>query len=131
MCGVGQHPTFVARLSSQGGTIVNTSISTNTYVAAKTEQYLSERLDGARDLYLLALALGKRDGSSAVFGSLIREARIHFAAVLEEARIAGLDTTAIATMLGKQSEELGNNIRPEIWSRVEQLAQSRHQKQPA
>jgi hypothetical protein len=110
---------------------LNTSISTNTHVATKTEQYLSERLDGARDLYLLALALGKRDGNSAVFGSLIREARIHFAAVIEEARIAGLDTTAIATMLGKQSEELGNNIRPEIWSRVEQLAQSRHQKQPA
>ncbi len=111
---------------------MNASLSNTMNVTAKTEQYLSQRLDGARDLYLLALALGKRDGSSAVFGSLIREARIHFAAVLEEARIAGLDTTAIATMLGKQSEELVNNIRPEIWSRVEQLAQSRRrEKQPA
>jgi hypothetical protein len=105
---------------------LNTSTSTNINMSAKTEQYLRERLDGARDLYLLALALGKRDGSSAIFGSLIREAHIHFAAVLEEARIAGLDTTAIANMLGKQSEELGNNIRPEIWSGVEQLGQSRH-----
>ncbi len=111
---------------------MNPSIPTNVTIAARTEQYLSQRLDGARDLYLLALALGKRDDDSAVFGSLIREARIHFAAVIEEARIAGLDTTAIATMLGKQSEELGNNIRPEIWSRVEQLVQSRHrEKQPA
>ncbi len=111
---------------------MNASVSNTMNVTAQTEHYLSQRLDGARDLYLLALALGKRDGSSAVFGSLIREARIHFAAVLEEARIAGLDTTAIATMLGKQSEELVNNIRPEIWSRVEQLAQSRRrEKQPA
>jgi hypothetical protein len=111
---------------------LNTSNSINVNMAMKTDQYLRERLDGARDLYLLALALGKRDGSSAVFGSLIRESRIHFAAVLEEARIAGLDTTAIASMLGKQSEELGNNIRPEIWSRVEQLVQSRHrEKMPA
>ncbi len=105
---------------------MNASLSNTIQMTAKTEQYLSQRLDGARDLYLLALALGKRDRGSAVFGSLIREARIHFAAVIEEARIAGLDTTAIATMLGKQSEELGNNIRPEIWSRVEELAQSRH-----
>jgi hypothetical protein len=27
-----------------------------------------------------------------VYGRMIREARIHFAAVIEEARIAGLDT---------------------------------------
>ena len=32
---------------------------------------------------------------------MIREARIHFAAVIEEARIARLGTSAIAVMLGK------------------------------
>ena len=95
-------------------------------VSSKTKEYLTQRLDGARDLYLLALALGRRNEDSAVFGSLIREARIHFAAIIEEGRIAGLDTTAIADMLGKQSRELGDSIRPEIWTRVEQLVQSRH-----
>src|SRR5512140_1644274 len=101
-------------------------------VAMRADQYLQQRLDGARDLYLLALALGRREGSSAVFGSLIREARIHFVALLEEARLAGLDTTMIADMLGKQSAELGNNIRPEIWASVEQLVRARHhEKLPA
>jgi hypothetical protein len=45
--------------------------------------------------------LGDRPDGSALFGRMIREARIHFAAVIEEARIAGLDTGAIAVMLGK------------------------------
>ena len=58
----------------------------------ETRDYLAHRLDGARDLYLLALALGDRPDGSALFGRMIREARIHFAAVIEEARIAGLDT---------------------------------------
>jgi hypothetical protein len=101
------------------------SISDNVCVSTKTQEYLSQRLDGARDLYLLALALGRRDGNSAVFGSLIREARIHFAAVIEEGRIAGLGTSAIADVLGKQSRELDDSIRPEIWTRVEQLVQAR------
>ena len=57
-----------------------------------TSEYLAHRLDGARDLYLLALALGERSDGSPLFGRMIREARIHFAAVIEEARIAGLDT---------------------------------------
>jgi hypothetical protein len=49
----------------------------------ETRGYLAQRLDGARDLYLLALALGERpDGY--VFGRMIREARIYFAAVIEE-----------------------------------------------
>jgi hypothetical protein len=83
--------------------------------------YLAQRLDGARDLYLLALALGDRPEGSALFGRMIREARIHFAAVIEEARIAGLDTGAIAVMLGKSNIELADSIRPGLWARVEQL----------
>ena len=50
--------------------------------------YLAQPLDGARDLYFLALALGDRPEGSPLFGRMIREARIHFAAVIEEARIA-------------------------------------------
>ena len=78
----------------------------------ETRDYLAQRLDGARDLYLLALALGDRPDGSALFGRMIREARIHFAAVIEEARIAGLDTGAIAVMLAKRNIELADSIRP-------------------
>jgi hypothetical protein len=91
----------------------------------ETRDYLARRLDGARDLYLLALALGERSESTALFGRMIREARIHFAAVIEEARIAGLDTSAIAVMLGKLNVELADSIRPELWARVEQLLAER------
>jgi hypothetical protein len=87
----------------------------------ETRRYLAHRLDGARDLYLLALALGERHDGGAHFGRMIREARIHFAAVIEEARIAGLDTGAIAAMLGKSNIDLADSIRPELRSRVEQL----------
>jgi hypothetical protein len=90
-----------------------------------THDYLAHRLDGARDLYLLALALGNRPEGSALFGRMIREARIHFAAVIEEARIAGLDTGAIAVMLGKQKIELADSIRPELWAGVEKLLAER------
>ena len=90
-------------------------------VPAGTRGYLGHRLDGARDLYLLALALGDRNDGFAPFGRMIREARIHFAAVIEEARIAGLDTSAIAVMLGKLNSELADSIRPDLWARVEQL----------
>lgn len=90
-----------------------------------TRDYLAHRLDGARDLYLLALALGARPDGSPLFGRMIQEARIHFAAVIEEARIAGLDTGAIATMLGKTSVELADSIRPELWAGVEQLLTER------
>jgi hypothetical protein len=90
-----------------------------------TRDYLAHRLDGARDLYLLALALGDRLDGSAMFGRMIRESRIHFAAVIEEARIGGLDTGAIAVMLGKLNTELGDSIRPELWARVEQLLAER------
>ena len=33
--------------------------------------YLADRLDGARDLYLLALALGTRGDGAALFGRMI------------------------------------------------------------
>jgi hypothetical protein len=92
---------------------------------SETRDYLAQRLDGARDLYLLALALGQRHDGPSLFGRMIREARIHFAAVIEEARIAGLDTSAIAVMLGKLNIELADSIRPELWTRVEQLLAER------
>jgi len=41
--------------------------------------------------------------------------------LIEECRIAGLDTSAIAVMLGKRSEELADSIRPEVWEQLEQL----------
>ncbi len=89
----------------------------------ETLGYLAQRLDGARDLYLLALALGARDNGTALFGRMIREARIHFASVIEEARIAGLNTHTIAEVLG--SMELADSIRPELWARVEQILAER------
>jgi len=88
-------------------------------------EYLAERLDGARDLYLLALALGVRGHRAPLFGQMIREARIHFTTVIEECRIAGLDTSAIALMLGEKNEVLVNSIRPEIWGYLEQLIAQR------
>ena len=91
----------------------------------ETTAYLAHRLDGARDLYLLALALGDRPEGSSLFGRMIGEARIHFAAVIEEGRIAGLDTGAIAVMLCKLNFELADSIRPELWARVEQLLAER------
>ena len=90
-------------------------------IPRSTPDYLARRLDGARDLYLLSLALGQRGDKAGVFGRMIQEARIHFAAVLEECRIAGLDTSAIAEMLGKMNTELDDSIRPELWERLEQL----------
>ena len=68
---------------------------------------------------------GRAPGRVPLFGRMIREARIHFAAVIEEARIAGLDTGAIAAMLGKLNIELADSIRPELWARVEQLLAER------
>jgi ribulose 1,5-bisphosphate carboxylase large subunit-like protein len=88
-------------------------------------EYLAHRLDGARDLYLLALAVGAREAGAAMLGRMIREARIHFTAVIEECRIAGLDTSAIATMLGKMNKELVDSIRPEIWEHLEHLIAQR------
>ncbi len=61
---------------------------------------------------------------------MIREARIHFAAVLEECRIAGLDTSAIAEVLSKLNTELDDSIRPELWERVEQPVAHRAAQMP-
>jgi hypothetical protein len=83
-------------------------------LARETGEYLSQRLDGARDLYLLALALGARPGGSPLFGRMI-----------QEARIAGLDTSSIAVMLGKMNTGVGDSIRPELWARFEQLVADR------
>jgi hypothetical protein len=86
-----------------------------------SRDYLRQRLDGARDLYLLALRLGERDERRDAFGPLIREARIHFVAVIEEARMAGLDTSAISDILGHETAELGDGIRAELWERLEAI----------
>jgi hypothetical protein len=51
--------------------------------------------------------------------------------VIEEARIAGLDAGAIAVMLGKLNIELADSIRPELWTRVEQLLAERAPRKPA
>jgi len=56
---------------------------------------------------------------------MIREARIHFTAVIEEARIAGLDTGAIAVMLAERNIELADSIRPELWAGVGKLLAER------
>jgi hypothetical protein len=97
-------------------------------IPATTTDYLAQRLDGARDLYLLALALGERGGAAHTLSPMIQEARIHFIGVIEEARIAGLDTSAIAGMLSKMSKELADSIRPELWERLEELLAQRGRK---
>jgi len=66
-----------------------------------------------------------RGDGARLFGPMIREARIHFTSVIEECRIAGLDTSAIAVMLGEQNKELVDSIRPEIWGHLEQLIAQR------
>jgi hypothetical protein len=81
--------------------------------------YLSERLDAARDLYLLALAIGTR-GTHA-FGALIQEARLHFISVIEEARVAGLETIDIQNMLSSHDIDLEHAIRPELRERLDEL----------
>lgn len=87
-------------------------------VPAATQHYLAQRLDGARDLYLLALAVGERDSGTGPFGAMIQEARIHFEGVIVEARMAGLDTTDISGMLGKQPKELLDSVKPEVRERL-------------
>ena len=84
-----------------------------------SRDYLAQRLDGARDLYLLALGLGARHDGYGSFGQMIREARIHFAGVIEEARIAGLETSEIADILSQSNVEL--SIRGDLRARVEEL----------
>ena len=111
--------------------MVNQTFPLPERIPQRTQDYLTGRLDGARDLYLLALALGERgDQPGRGFGRMIQEARIHFAAVIEEGRIAGLDTSAIAVILGKMSEELDDSIRPELWEQLKQVVPYRAGTQP-
>lgn len=88
-------------------------------IPSTSRDYLTQRLDGARDLYLLALAVGERDSGKRSFGRVIQESRIHFAGVIEEARIAGLDTSDIGAMLA--STKLADSLRPEFSKRLEEL----------
>ena len=94
-----------------------TQFQTSDNLPLGSRDYLAQRLDGARDLYILALALGARRTAS--FGPMIRESRIHFAAVIEEARIAGLETREIANILAQSNVEDG--IRPELRDSLEHL----------
>jgi hypothetical protein len=83
------------------------------------EEFLAQRLDAARDLYLLALALGERYPHQ--FGRLIQEARLHFIYVIEEARVAGLDTIDIQNMLATPSIDLGDTIRADLLERLNEM----------
>jgi len=83
------------------------------------KEYLAQRLDAARDLYLLTLALGERGPDQ--FGPLIREARLHFILVIEEARIAGLDTIEIQNVLATHSDDLVDTITPDLRERLDEL----------
>ena len=85
----------------------------------RTAAYLAKRLDAARDLYLLALALGERGPNQ--FGALIQEARLHFINVIEEARSAGLDTIDIQNMLASHDVAVDETIRPDLRERLEEL----------
>ena len=81
--------------------------------------FLEQRLDAARDLYLLALAIGER--SEHQFGALIQEARLHFITVIAEARLAGLDTIDIQNVLASHDLSLEHSIRPEMRERLDEL----------
>ena len=83
------------------------------------KEFLAQRLDAARDLYLLALALGERGPHQ--FGRLLQEARLHFIYVIEEARVAGLDTIDIQNMLARQGIDLVDTIRPDLLERLNEM----------
>ena len=83
------------------------------------KEFLAQRLDASRDLYLLALALGERGPHQ--FRRLIQEARLHFIFVIEEARVAGLDTIDIQNMLARESIDLVDGIRPDLLERLNEM----------
>jgi hypothetical protein len=83
------------------------------------KEFLTQRLDASRDLYLLALALGERGPHQ--FRRLIQEARLHFIFVIEEARVAGLDTIDIQNMLARESIDLVDGIRPDLLERLNEM----------
>jgi len=85
----------------------------------QTADFLAQRLDASRDLYLLALAIGERGPHQ--FGTLIQEARLHFINVIEEARVAGLDTIDIQNMLAAHNIDLDDTIRPDLRERLDEL----------
>ena len=87
------------------------------------KEFLAQRLDAARDLYLLAMALGERGPHQ--FGRLIQEARLHFIYVIEEARVAGLDTIDIQNMLARQGIDLVDTIRPDLLERLNEMLRTR------
>lgn len=84
-----------------------------------TTDFLAQRLDAARDLYLLALGIGERGPHQ--FGTLIQEARLHFINVIEEARVAGLDTIDIQSLLATHNVDMMDTIRPDLRERLEGL----------
>lgn len=88
-----------------------------------TTDYLAHRLDGARDLYLLALAVGERGPRPPArpFGALIQEARLHFIMVIEEARVAGFDTRDIQSILSRHTSDLADAIRADMRDALEAL----------
>ena len=83
------------------------------------KEFLAQRLDASRDLYLLALALSERGPHP--FGKLIQEARLHFIYVIEEARVAGLDTLDIQNLLARQSIDLVDEMRPDLLERLNEM----------
>ena len=83
------------------------------------KEFLAQRLDASRDLYLLALALSERGPHQ--FGTLIQEARLHFIYVIEEARVAGLDTLDIQNLLVRQSINLVDEMRPDLLERLNEM----------
>lgn len=85
----------------------------------QTTDFLAQRLDAARDLYLLALGIGERGPHQ--FGTLIQEARLHFINVIEEARVAGLDTIDIQSLLATHNVDTMDTIRPDLRERLEGL----------
>ncbi len=83
------------------------------------KEFLTQRLDASRDLYLLALALGERGPHQ--FSKLIQEARLHFIFVIEEARVAGLDTLDIQNLLARQNIDLVDEMRPDLLERLDEM----------
>jgi len=83
------------------------------------KEFLAQRLDASRDLYLLALALGERGPRQ--FRKLIQEARLHFIYVIEEARVAGLDTLDIQNLLARQGIDLVDEMRPDLLERLDEM----------
>ena len=67
----------------------------------------------------MALALGERGPHQ--FRRLIQEARLHFIYVIEEARVAGLDTIDIQNMLARQSIDFVDTLRPDLLERLNEM----------